>query len=169
MNDPLMMIYPDVRVRLKRVYASMLEQHGAAMKCCQGGRSWAYQELLFQQGRTIAGPIVTHARGGESNHNYYIAADSCFAGSDPFLEHSPKLQYLWNEFGKTVKSYGLNWGGDYKILADRPHTDLMYGLTLEDLQRLYAFGKLEAVWTKIDKIRGVTCEWKSIRNQIKTL
>ncbi len=41
----------------------------------QGYRSIAEQNRLYAQGRTLPGPIVTNARGGQSNHNRGIAVE----------------------------------------------------------------------------------------------
>lgn len=40
-----------------------------------GFRSCTEQDALYAQGRTIAGRIVTKARGGQSYHNYGLAFD----------------------------------------------------------------------------------------------
>lgn len=38
-------------------------------------RSWQRQNELYAQGRTTPGNIVTNAKGGESPHQYGLAAD----------------------------------------------------------------------------------------------
>lgn len=142
-------------MRLIRVYAAMLAHHKLAMRCTQGVRTFEEQDDLFAQGRTQAGMIVTWARRGQSLHNFGCAADSCFTGGDPYLDKLPRGFLMWNEYGRFGEAYGLNWGGVFTHHTDKPHLELSYGLTLDQMQALYAHGGLEAVWAKFDQIRGV--------------
>jgi hypothetical protein len=41
----------------------------------QGVRTFAEQDALYAQGRTRKGLRVTNAKGGQSYHNYGLAAD----------------------------------------------------------------------------------------------
>ena len=52
-----------------------LAGRGLVVEIVQGLRTFAEQDELYAQGRTKPGQIVTQARGGESNHNYGLAAD----------------------------------------------------------------------------------------------
>lgn len=155
MKDLLNLVYPDLKVRVRRLYASMLAHHKLEMRCTQGLRTFAEQDVLYAQGRTQAGPLVTYARGGESFHNYGCAVDSCFVGSDPYLDKLPRGFLMWSEYGRFAEVWGLNWGGNFKHSPDRPHVELTYGLTLAEIQKLYDYGGITAVWMKFDKIRGV--------------
>ena len=48
---------------------------GRIFRVVQGLRTWAEQQALWNQGRTTPGKIVTHAQGGQSWHNYGLAAE----------------------------------------------------------------------------------------------
>jgi len=65
---------PEVAKRTREVIREMHTQ-GIYVGVAQGYRSIAEQNRLYAQGRTTEGPIVTNARGGQSNHNRGIAVD----------------------------------------------------------------------------------------------
>ena len=54
------------------------EARGARYYMISGYRSIPEQNLLYAQGRTTPGNIVTKARGGQSYHNQGLAIDFCF-------------------------------------------------------------------------------------------
>ncbi|WP_257985079.1 M15 family metallopeptidase [Bacillus sp. T33-2] len=103
-------------------------------------RSAAEQDELYEKGRSSAGAIVTHAKGGESYHNFGLAVD--------FAIMSKEGQALWdmeydgNQNGKSdwrevvliAKELGFEWGGDWKQFKDYPHLQMDFGLTINELQ-----------------------------------
>lgn len=130
------------------------------------------QKDLYAKGRTTMGvpckclvqpcrnhPLgyrVTNAKPGDSLHHYGCAIDVCISGPDPYLEKDPQEAFLWQEFGRVAKSWGMSWGGDWRgSLVDRPHIELTYGLTKDEIRELYSDNGIQAVWAVFDKIRGV--------------
>lgn len=103
-------------------------------------RSADDQDRLYEQGRTAEGNIVTHARGGESFHNFGLAID--FAIKTPSENVIWDMQYDGNQNGKSdwdevveiAKALGFEWGGDWPQFKDYPHLQINFGLTLADLQ-----------------------------------
>lgn len=103
-------------------------------------RSAEDQDRLYEQGRTTEGNIVTHARGGESFHNFGLAVD--FAIKSPQGNVIWDMQYDgnqngvsdWNEVVEMAKVLGFEWGGDWVQFKDYPHLQMNFGLTLADLQ-----------------------------------
>lgn len=94
--------------------------HGITIVVTSALRTYAEQDMIFSQGRTRAGSIVTKARGGWSNHNFGIAFDvTIFAGGKPLYE-SP----LYKAVAAIGKSLGLTWGGDWVTIHDEPHYEL---------------------------------------------
>lgn len=86
-------------------------------------RSCKEQDELYAQGRTVAGKIVTNAKGGQSNHNYLPspAFDIAFKNNDGSID--------WNEvnferFASIAKGCGLEWGGDWHSFKDKPHFEI---------------------------------------------
>jgi peptidoglycan L-alanyl-D-glutamate endopeptidase CwlK len=91
------------------------------VRILSGTRSYAEQDLLFEQGRSLPGAIVTHARGGQSNHNFGLAWDIGLFGNDgSYLAESP----LYNDVPAVGLSPELEWGGNWKTFTDRPHYQL---------------------------------------------
>ncbi|WFD12166.1 M15 family metallopeptidase [Tepidibacter hydrothermalis] len=93
-------------------------------------RSKEEQDKLYSQGRTASGEKVTNAKGGYSYHNYGLAFDCV-----PII--NKKAQWnrtdLYDVMGKIGKSIGLEWGGDFKSIKDRPHFQWTGGLKIKDL------------------------------------
>lgn len=102
---------------------ALLKHHCALqdihIKLTSGYRSNAEQALLYAQGRTLPGSIVTNAKPGESKHNYGVAFDiyPIQAGWDVTHPH-------WTKIGDIGVGLGLEWGGDWKNFKDYPHFEL---------------------------------------------
>ena len=100
----------------------------------------AVQAVLYAQGRTAPGRIVTNARPGYSFHNFGLAIDvvpdELIAlpdwGDTP--AHRTRADMLWKKLGGIGKAIGLTWGGDFPHLPDRPHFEWADGLTLAQLR-----------------------------------
>lgn len=88
-----------------------------------GDRTAEQQAALYAKS-----PKVTEKSGqpgDESRHQQGLAGDFAFVGKDgkpDFSESQP-----WNILGRMAKANGLEWGGDFKTLADRGHVQLSAG------------------------------------------
>lgn len=108
-------------------YARSLVQRaaglGITLKVISGLRSYAEQDALYAQGRSAPGPKVTNARGGYSSHNFGIAFDvGVFEGSK-YIPESPK----YDAVAALGQELGLEWGGSWKSIVDKPHWQLRPG------------------------------------------
>lgn len=107
-----------------RPFAAALVERAAAqgivIKIISGTRTYAEQDALYAQGRTAPGKIVTHARGGQSNHNFGIAFDIGIFDGRRYLDHSP----LYKVVGAIGLDLGLEWGGNWTSIVDEPHFQL---------------------------------------------
>jgi peptidoglycan L-alanyl-D-glutamate endopeptidase CwlK len=91
---------------------------GTDARIISGTRTYAEQDALFRQGRFgNPGPKVTNARGGQSWHNFGLAWDIGLFRNGDYLEDSP----LYAAAGPHGKVAGVEWGGDWVSLKDRPH------------------------------------------------
>jgi peptidoglycan LD-endopeptidase CwlK len=95
------------------------KEKGIIIKVISGLRTIEDQNALYEQGRTKPGPIVTTARGGQSIHNTGLAFDIGVFRNDKFIGDDSDPAYT--TVGEIGKSLGLEWGGDWKTIADRPH------------------------------------------------
>ena len=116
-------------------------------------RNFHDQDEQYAKGRTKPGKIVTQARGGESYHNYGVAADLAFYNDKGQITWPEQGDYasLWTRYGEVAKKQGLTWGGDWKH-KDRPHIEYHPGLNSSqaaNLKRANARGGLEAVWDQL--------------------
>lgn len=93
---------------------------GIRIKVISGLRTFAEQDALYAQGRTTPGAKVTNARGGYSNHNFGIAFDVGVFEGNKYLDDSPKYKAV----GALGMDLGLEWGGNWKTIADQPHFQL---------------------------------------------
>lgn len=99
------------------------------------------QDKLYAKGRTEPGNIVTHARGGESYHNYGLAIDFAISSRDSGkliwdmdYDGNGNSRSDWKEVVAIAKNLGFEWGGDWEKFRDYPHLQVSYGLTIYDLQ-----------------------------------
>jgi peptidoglycan LD-endopeptidase CwlK len=86
-----------------------------------GLRTFEDQDTLYAQGRALPGKIVTNACGGDSLHNYGLAADYVLDG----MPDKPGIQWSWQirvdfnaggrsdwmQMGEIAEICGLEWGG----------------------------------------------------------
>ncbi|MBD0372614.1 MAG: peptidoglycan-binding protein [Pyrinomonadaceae bacterium] len=139
-------VHPALATRIETLLVS-LAQHGLQVEVVQGLRTFAEQDALFAQGRTKPGPVVTRARGGQSNHNYGLAVDLV-----PFNNGQPNWNAplgVWTTIGREAEKLGLEWGGDWRKFVDKPHVQLP-GLSVAECLSLFRRGgnKLDLVWAE---------------------
>jgi endolysin len=104
----------------------------------QGLRTAAYQNELYQQGRTKPGPKVTNCDGYKSKSNHQAKSDGYghaidFAIYDPALpdkidwNNEKKYREVADHLKKIAKENGINivWGGDWVKFKDYPHIELV--------------------------------------------
>lgn len=96
-------------------------------------RDSEYQDSLYAQGRTKPGKVVTNAKGGQSMHNFGLAFD-VVPVDDSRQPIWDDRSHLWNLIGAEGKRLGLEWGGDWVSLKDKPHFQYTEGLTLAQLR-----------------------------------
>jgi peptidoglycan L-alanyl-D-glutamate endopeptidase CwlK len=103
------------------------EKAGIPLKITCTYRSFAEQNDLYAKGRAKPGRIVTKVRGGSSFHNCRRAVDFAILNSDLKLDwdymDSRECAPFWEQFGKLVRVSGLDWGGDWHSIVDKPHVE----------------------------------------------
>lgn len=109
---------PLMALIVRRTLSAMAEL-GKPMRLVEGFRSMERQAELYAQGRTKPGKIVTNAKPGQSQHNLGRAADLCFQKTG---YSAPEAD--WQLYGMMAKSFGAEWGGDWKGFVDRPHIEV---------------------------------------------
>lgn len=107
---------------------------GISIIITQTYRSVAEQDELYAQGRTKPGKIVTNAKGGSSRHNDTFSGKPASTAFDIVFTRNGKPDWnvgdqaddvaIWEKLGTIGESLGLEWGGRWNRIIDRPHFQL---------------------------------------------
>ena len=127
--------------RLQTLAAKLSEEcrkQGLKIKIGDTFRTKAEQDELYAQGRTKPGQIVTKAPGGNysSYHQWGTAFDIYRAdGKGAYYDDDG----FFTKVGRIGTSIGLEWGGDWKGMPDKPHFQLPdWGSSTAGIKKLYA-------------------------------
>lgn len=117
------------------------EAEGLPVVLVEGLRPYARQNALYAQGRTKPGAIVTHARAGQSYHQFGLAVDCVLTDThgDPTWSFDPHGA-VWQRVVKLAKGAGLSWGGDWRRFKDIPHFEPAIIPTLVECRRKWPKG-----------------------------
>lgn len=132
-------LHPKIKCAVKNFVNDVEKTMGIKLRIIQGYRTYAEQDALFGQS-----PKVTNARGGESNHNFGLAIDVAEIknGTIDWVEQETVL----SKIAPIGKKWGLAWGGDWKSFVDKPHFEMTFGKTTQDLRELL---EIHSDYTKI--------------------
>jgi peptidoglycan L-alanyl-D-glutamate endopeptidase CwlK len=108
-------------------------------------RTAAEQDALYAKGRTASGAIVTNCKGSSysSMHQWGVAFDFYLVmdvdGDGKTSDDSyNNATGLFDKVGKLGQSIGLEWGGGWKSIVDKPHFQLPdWGSTASKLKAAY--------------------------------
>lgn len=125
----------------KNELIALAADKGINVVITQDFRSIEEQDALYEKGRTAEGNIVTHAKGGESYHNFGLAIDFALMSVDGQViwdmnyDGNGNSRDDWMEVVKIAKDLGFEWGGDWTQFKDYPHLQMDFGLSIWELQR----------------------------------
>lgn len=137
---PITGLHPKV-VEGEQLLVRKAARIGIDVVITHGYRSIEEQDQLFEQGRALAGNIVTNARGGESYHNYGLAIDFALRTPDGDIvwdmerDDNGNGKADWMEVVAIAKELGFTWGGDWTNFPDYPHLQMDFGLSINELKR----------------------------------
>lgn len=131
-------LHPRLRSQARQLL-SLAAARGIDLRVVSGLRTYEEQAALYAQGRTAPGSIVTNARPGESWHNFGLALDVVPWENGRLNWNTTR----WAEIGALGKSIGLQWGGDWTSLVDKPHFQAPQGLTLAQARSRHDAGQLD--------------------------
>lgn len=154
----LNLVHPRLADRVRRM-AYMLEQEKIVIRVVQGLRSWAEQDALYAQGRTVPGQRVTNCKGGYSYHNFGLAVD-CVPDSlwddGKFIPDWDASHPSWKRMIAIGESLGLESGAGWRTFPDAPHFQLTGRFPVssptDEVRQIFRDGGMKAVWeaTRID-------------------
>jgi peptidoglycan L-alanyl-D-glutamate endopeptidase CwlK len=125
--------------RKAREFMNAVKGAPLTYKILSGTRTYAEQDALADQR-----PVVTKARGGQSNHNFAIAWDvGIFDNGKYYTGSSAKEEQAYDDLGALIKANvsGLEWGGDWTSFVDKPHYQLATGKSVSQVRALLEAGK----------------------------
>jgi len=141
---------PQLILRCAQVQAACAAR-GVRIVWVQGLRTWEEQDALYRQGRLTPGKVVTRARGGESWHNFGMAADAAI-DADPTR---PGLQPLWNRDDprwwvliEEIENAGMVSGVHWNDAPHAQYTGRFPVSPTDEVRRIYREHGLEAVWAE---------------------
>jgi peptidoglycan L-alanyl-D-glutamate endopeptidase CwlK len=120
-SEPLIaQLKPPVQTKARELLQRAINL-GIPLVVTQAYRDPAQQARLYAQGRTTPGAIVTNAPPGWSWHEYKLAFDVAVLDQATGRPTWPNDNALWQQIGAAGKAAGLEWGGDWTGIVDRPH------------------------------------------------
>jgi len=111
--------HPILQPMLRACIVGWANEHLDVLVTCTW-RSGQEQNLLYAQGRTAPGNIVTNAKAGQSAHNFTIEGRPASLAFDfvPMLNGKPDWNgtgadfVLWSRAAAVAKRAGLKWYGE---------------------------------------------------------
>ena len=143
--DRIKLIHPKLREEVMEIYDEISEalKGRAICRFTYTLRTFAEQDLLFKKI-----PKVTNAKGGMSYHNYGLAIDIVLiidgvaASWDIKKDFDGDGKADWMEVVAIFKSFGWEWGGDWKFY-DAPHFQKSLGYSVKQLLALHQSGNVD--------------------------
>lgn len=128
----------------KKVAALLAEAHkqGIDLRITSSERTCEEQNTLYNQGRSTPGQVVTNAPCGKSSHNYRLAVDVVEYKNGKPLWDNPRWEYI----GKLGERIGLEWGGRWKSIVDKPHFQDLQGKSISERYNDYQLTGLLAFY-----------------------
>lgn len=89
-------------------------------------RSDAEQAVLYQQGRSTEGRIVTNCKAGQSAHNFTINGNPASKAIDIVPVENGKPQWdatdpIWEVLGELGEAHGIDWAGRWQHMHELAH------------------------------------------------
>ncbi len=150
---------PALVAKLEAAYVARATRGASGFLICEGYRNGVTQNADYAKGRNAAGQVVaprevvTHAKAGQSMHQYGLAADVVpyLAGDAGDVNWDPTTEQ-YKEFVADMKAQGLAWGGDpWMASGDSDHFQmpgLPYTPTAAMQQDYRDHVPLTVIWAK---------------------
>lgn len=111
-------LQPLAAMRVRQVIVAMRKL--ADWKIICGVRTYDEQDALYNKC-----PRVTRAKGGQSMHNFGLAADFClFEGGKDIWTPSEGPKSIYTPLAQATRQAGLVWGGEFRTIYDPGHIQL---------------------------------------------
>jgi len=146
MNDPISqgrvaLLHPKFRQAAEDFINDIEAATGLTFRIVQGLRTFAEQDAIYAEGRTVKGPnvrpghplgdTVTKSPAGASYHNYGLAIDIV-----PLIGGKPEWKYDFLSLKPHADKYGITMGYFFPA-RDADHFENKYGHNWRDLLDLH--------------------------------
>lgn len=133
MSRKMEYLHPEVR-ELAEGLITLCKGEGIDLIITCTWRSPEEQAVLYAQGRTTPGKIVTNARPGQSLHNHTVNNRPTSLAFDVVPIRSGKAIWnakdvVWMRVGQIGEALGLEWAGRWSRFKEFPHFQLMRATT----------------------------------------
>lgn len=141
----LSQVHPELALRIRKL-DSLLP--ALSIQITQGLRTFAEEDALYAQGRTVPGAIVTNVRGGYSAHNFGYALDVVPEDVTPAQPDWNLGHPAWQQILATAPSCGLAEGAQWRTFKDSPHLYLkeLPADPTQAMRAQFSSGGLGVVW-----------------------
>ena len=148
-------LHPTLQKKIKKL-KKLCADNGITIRITECLRTVSEQDALYAKGRTKPGSKVTNCQGKSysSMHQWGVAFDYVI-DQDTDKDGDVDINDLYcaklmNVVGKLGQSIGLEWGGSWKSIVDKPHFQLPdWGSTTAKLKAKYGTPKkFIATWSK---------------------
>jgi peptidoglycan L-alanyl-D-glutamate endopeptidase CwlK len=114
-------LLPKAQTEARR-FLQLFKNADKDVRIISGTRTYDEQDALYAQGRTKPGPIVTNAKGGQSNHNFGIAWDIGIFNNGSYSQNDEEYISLAGTILPQIHT--IEWGGNWHAIIDNPHYQL---------------------------------------------
>jgi len=143
-TERLEKLHPKVKSSFKSFIEESEKTFNTTFRIVQGLRTIQEQDALYNQpwdGKDNDGDgkideadeKVTNAKGGSSYHNYGLAIDIV-----EILNGKANWNFEYKNLKLIAVKYGLDWGGDFKSIVDKPHFQKTLGYSISSLRDKYS-------------------------------
>ena len=148
-------LHPTLQKKIKEL-KKLCADNGITIRITECLRTVSEQDALYAKGRTKPGSKVTNCQGKSysSMHQWGVAFDYVI-DQDTDKDGDVDIRDLYNVklmnvVGKLGQSIGLEWGGSWKSIVDKPHFQLPdWGSTPAKLKAKYGTpAKFISTWAK---------------------
>lgn len=138
-------VHPILSQRVQK----MASQLDFPIRVTAGIRTVAQQDELYAQGRTTPGPVVTNAKGTESNHVLGLAVDVVpmdIPNEHPDWDSSDEK---WQRIVALAPTCNLRDGISFR---DEPHLELVEvpEVPTGEIQQVYVDAGVDGVWKELN-------------------
>lgn len=138
-NRDFSLLHPVFRDKIL-VGLDLANKDGYPVQLFEGWRSPVRQEILYKQGRTLPGKVVTRARAWQSWHQYGIAGDIALRVGG---------KWSWDgDFGKFAH-YFLDQGLEWLKNVEQVHYQLPVKYSEAEAQKIHEAEGILAFWSKV--------------------